>query len=263
MQREPATHNVGGSPSRSDCLTSLLYHKALWSVLSALLFLSVFLQLFESDNHKFLMSYWVFAVALALHTDAGSLLAWNGRWLIGLCFTFAVGWKALSPDFLTGEFMEYTLLVDSRFASFTQLVASVPDEVMAANRLARHQVVDLTVTSAPMTVPAGVTRLAVVLTATTMALETAIAASFLLARRVRWLRRLRNWLLIAFCLSTYAIATVTGFAWTVCILGLAQSRRSERAARLAYIGTICAISVFSIDWGGLVRGIAVVFRGDL
>jgi hypothetical protein len=76
-----------------------------WFVVTAVLAAGHFTLWHLIDNHKYLMTYWCLALACSLlMEDPRQALAFNARLLTGLCFFFAVLWKATSPDFLDGSF---------------------------------------------------------------------------------------------------------------------------------------------------------------
>ena len=73
-----------------------------------------------------------------------------------------------------------------------------------------------------------------------------IALAFLLP--IPMLHRWRNFLLVAFCCTTYPIATVMGFGWVLCILGFVQCEKSERSGRIVFLVTFIMMQIFSIPW---------------
>jgi hypothetical protein len=55
----------------------------------------------------------------------------------------------------------------------------------------------------------------------------------------------RHLLLLAFCLTTYAIAPVAGFGWLLAILGLSQCPDEWRALRSAYVVIFAFITIIA------------------
>ena len=59
-------------------------------------------------------------------------------------------------------------------------------------------------------------------------------------------------LLLAFCVTTYALAPVAGFGWLIATMGLAQCRPRQRLLRGAYLAVFILILLYSeIPWTGV------------
>ncbi len=99
-----------------------LKHAGLWVVICACVWWLNARHWLWIDNHKYLISYWVLACTIGVSgAHCARVLAWNGRWLIGLCFAFALGWKLFAGQYFNGDFFTYTLLVDDRLELFAHL----------------------------------------------------------------------------------------------------------------------------------------------
>jgi hypothetical protein len=198
------------------------------------------------DNHLYLMVYAQLAVGIALWSeDACTSLARSARLLVAATFAFATLWKVgLSPDFVDGTFFRVTLLDDQRFEWFVQLAGGLETEQLEAAQSALRQHVDGTIAWIAMPeLPTRFYRLADGLTAWTAVLEALVAVAFLWPRK-RGPARLRNVSLLLFCTTTFSVATVAGFGWLLCALGLAQSDQSVRRTRLAYVGVFLLILLY-------------------
>ena len=58
--------------------------------------------------------------------------------------------------------------------------------------------------------------------------------------------------LLAFCVTTYALAPVAGFGWLIATMGLAQCRPNQPRWRGAYIAVFVLILLYSeIPWTGV------------
>ena len=101
--------------------------------------------------------------------------------------------------------------------------------------------------------PARVGGVAVVLSVWTLLIEAAIAVAFLWPGRSEAVRWARNGTLVAFCLTTYAIATVGAFAWILIIMGVAQCEKEDRLARFAYGALFLLVLVYGMPWGPWLR----------
>lgn len=223
-------------------ITSWLRAPALWFLLFAATAIRVGLDWPLPDNHSYLRSYWCLAVGLCLALRDREALALNARLLIGLAFAFAALWKlALSPDFLDGRFLRIAMLTDPRFEGFARIVAGLGPEQAEALRAWVLQHVDgaLATGHAPGQ-PLRFVWTARAASLWTAGIETAVAVAFLWPRReaLPW----RDAALILFCVTTYAVATVEGFAWLLVSMGVAQCSRP--ALRAAYVATFFAILAY-------------------
>jgi hypothetical protein len=199
------------------------------------------------DNHSWLTTWWTLAIWLSLVAREPRAMAVNGRLLVGLCMAFATVWKAwLTPDFMSGDFFHHNFIWDLRFSQMASVIGSIDLDLLAANRhLAQSQLTavvpePVTLHSAPVlaTVARG-------LAWATVLIEGSLAVGFLLPGRAAWLG-FRDWLLIAFCYGTYAIAPVAGFGALLAILGLAQCPARRVWTRAGYLSAF--VVVYLHDW---------------
>jgi hypothetical protein len=246
-------------------LPSLGQRSGFWFLVTGVVALGNGVNWYSIDNHKFLMTYWCLALACAFASPKPRpAIALNARLLIGLSFAFALLWKLISPDFLNGSFLHYTLLTDSRFAAFAALVGGESRAILAQNR---QHVIDLKSYDSLLNVvslhsSARLLLLARLMTGWTVVIEGLLALSFLWPVD-RGLARWRNLLLVLFALTTYPVATVTGYGWLLMIMGLAQCSAGQQRARLLYLASFCMIMLFNTPWlsslGSLVRrGLSLV-----
>lgn len=148
--------------------------------------------------------------------------------------------------------MRYTLLTDSRFSEIATLVGGISSEDLEANREALTTLDQPDGPLLPVELRSSerLDLAASALTWWTLAIEGAVAVTFL----VPWRRlaRYRDVALIAFVLTTYAVAPVVGFGWVLVCLGLAQRERSRRFLPLAYVGAFLAVQIFTAPWTSVV-----------
>jgi hypothetical protein len=221
-----------------------------WWLLAALAATRVVVDWPLADNHAYLLAYWLFAIALALGgRDPARSLATSARLLVGLAFAFASLWKlGLSADYLDGRFFRVALLADPRFEDLARLVGGLDVGGLGELREFVRQHVDgpaLAGRAAPLE-PPRLVLLAHLLTGWTAFIETAVAVAFLWPS-AGWLSRLRDPLLLLFCATTYAVATVEGFAWLLLAMGVAQCE--GRRARLAYLGVFALVLLYrEVPW---------------
>jgi len=199
-----------------------------------------------ADNHSYLLAYWCLAICIALATkDPVRALASNARLMIGLVFALAALWKlGLSRDYLDGTFFRVTLLDDPRFEVLARSAAGIGPELLEHARDVLRQHVDGAIASLPMPeLPQRFHWLALSLTWWGGAIEAAVALLFLSPGRLA--RNARDALLLGFCVTTYAVASVPGFGWLLAILGLAQCPAKRRKLRAAYLAVFVLILLYA------------------
>jgi hypothetical protein len=234
---------------------SLTRRVELWGTLAVLTGLRVVLDWPLGDNHAYLLFYWCLAVAISLCAeDAPVSLARQGRWLIGLVFAFAVIWKAvLSTDFVDGTFFRVMLLTDPRFEDFVRLATSLTHDQIELQReaLVRHADGGMLPMLAESRLPESFDGLARFMTGWTLFIEGLVAVLFLWPRRhASW--AIRDVALLAFCASTYAVATVAGFGWLVIAMGIAQCDTERKHIRACYVACFALILFYrEVPWARL------------
>ena len=207
-----------------------------------------------ADNHIYLLAYWCLAIGLALGSrNAISVLGRSSRLLIGLAFLFAVIWKVvLSPDYLDGRFFRATYLTETRFENITLFVGGLtPDELAESREYLRP----LPEGSVRAEVPRlhdtpSFTALVYFSTWATVLLE-ALCGFFFLFRFRNRSSIVPHVLLLLFCVTTYAVATVPGFGWLLLTMGLASVDAENRRLRTAYLlAWLLVLAYFVMVWTG-------------
>lgn len=238
-------------PLKIMCISALVYRPLyrqpfFWVVVTAVLAAGN-LQYWDTiDNHQYLITYWCGALALCpMAEDVLEALRKNARLLIGLAFLFATVWKVLSPDFVDGTFFHYTLLTDYRFKTLTEIATGLAGEAIIHNRFAESALSDPgnAVTQVGLQTNAAVGVLSQMMTWWTIFIEAAVALAFLAGTRSR-LSKVRDGLLIAFLLTTYAIAPVVGFGWILAIMGIAQAASSSPWIKMSYVFSFLAVQAY-------------------
>jgi hypothetical protein len=213
-----------------------------------------------SDNHIYLLAYWCLAIGLALSSTApAATLSASSRWLLGGAFGMAILWKAvLSPDYVDGRFFRVTLLTDQRFADAALVFGGLSRDQMAQNRAFLDPLPNGAelLSPPPFVEPPRLRAFAAITTWSGLILEGLIALTCLIP-----LRRLdiaRHVLLLAFCVTTYALAPVAGFGWLIATMGLAQCRPRQRLLLGAYVAVFILILMYSeVPWAGFLADWAV------
>lgn len=206
------------------------------------------------DNHKYLISYWVLVCCLgvAATNKTAEILAWNGRWLIGLAFGFAMVWKIRTGEYWNGEFLYYTLLMDDRMEFIAHVLGGVSKADLAQARILEETLQAYPGETSRASVPDSgqLQFVAVAMSYWTLAIEAAIAVAFLLVKPA-WLQRYRDWLLLFFVGSTYVFVPVLGFGYTLSIMGLASCPRERTWARAAYLSVLILLQLGRLPWDDL------------
>ena len=166
----------------------------------------------------------------------------------------AVLWKAvLSPDYVDGRFFRVTLLTDERFADASLVFGGLSRDQMAENRTFLEPLPEgAELLNPPAFVePPRLRVFAAVATWGGLLLEALIALLCLIPADGR-VQIARHAALLAFCVTTYALAPVAGFGWLLATMGLAQCRPNQRALRGAYVAVFVLILLYSeIPWTGV------------
>jgi hypothetical protein len=148
------------------------------------------------------------------------------------------------------------MLTDPRFESFTQLIGALTPEQMDDLRYFVSQHVDgqILTSEAIPNQPESFVLAANVLTYSALVIEFLVALAFLWPVG-RGISKLRDILLIIFCITTYAVATVEGFGWLLIAMGVAQSDSDKWKIRIAYITAYVLIIFYKeVPWIDLLLG---------
>ncbi len=229
-----------------------------WLVLAALSGARVMLVWPLADNHHYLLAYWCLAIGLALSGPApAAILAASARWLLAAAFTLAVLWKGvLSPDYVNGTFFRVTLLTDARFADASMVFGGLTPGQMTQNRAFLEPLPDGAelLEPPPFVEPGRLRVFASVATWGGLMLE-ALVALLLVLPSGAVVGAARHVSLLAFCVTTYALAPVAGFGWLIATLGLAQCVPSQRVLRGAYLAVFVLILIYAeMPWTAALRG---------
>jgi hypothetical protein len=241
------------------CVAGLIYRRLymepkFWLVVACVMGWGNMLNWFQIDNHKFLMMYWVIAIYCSLLSgNPERVMAINARLLIGLVFGFAVLWKAITPDYLSGQFFEFELLADSRFSIISTTLGGMTAQQMSENGYLMGQLTahDGILEQVRLLTAPDIGWIAGFVTWWTILIEAVIAVLFLLPDRVL-VRRLGDATLLIFAVTTYWVATVIGFGWLLMIMGVAQCRPQDQVTRVLYVATFLLILIYTAPWAELI-----------
>lgn len=201
------------------------------------------------DDHVIVGTYWALAIGLGLAVgDPTRVMRTSGRWMIGLIFLFAAGWKIATADFRSGDFFSLYLLADPRFSLIADVVGGVDPEVFQLNRELIATLYSPTMDVSQVTLELGgrVRGLALVMTYWGIFIEAALAITWLAPLRGR-ARAARHVALLLFCVTTYGLVAITGFAGI--LLAMAASvAEPESVWRRAHVAAFALIALWTPIW---------------
>tara|TARA_R110002050_G_scaffold296426_1_gene456403 strand:- start:53891 stop:54817 length:927 start_codon:yes stop_codon:yes gene_type:complete len=184
-------------------------------------------------NHKHIFAYAILATTLMLFYSKKEEILKNlgaqAKFIIGLCFLFAVIGKFLAPEFTNGAFFEFTNTADPRFFGFTSFMADIDMSLLLKNETNLY---DLMNTTNPdnffyLNGVEKLSNIGLTVSYWTIFIEGMIAISFCLPNNFL-ISKYRNVFLVTFILTTYPIATVSGFAIILTTLGFIQSIKDNK-----------------------------------
>lgn len=223
-----------------------------WFLMTCLAGLTIWHDWYPVDNHKYLLGYWcaVLFLTFLMKPEAREfVLLSNARFFLVIVMGLAVFQKLYSSNYVDGSFFEFVLLTDSRFQSFLN-VFGVGSDVLAENRQrladlrSSHLLLDRD--HVLLASPPAVTVVTLLVTWWTVLIEAAIALAFVFCRATADL--VGHVLLLVFIVSTYLVAPVFGFGFTLVILGYAICPPRWAEVRLAYIGCLFLLELYDLPW---------------
>jgi hypothetical protein len=227
-----------------------LRNPMLWGALAALVTLRLVLAWPAADNHAYLLAYWCLAVFIAVGAeDTDATLELNARLMIGLVFALATVWKLLSPDYANGVFFRVAMATDPRFEGFSLLIGGLSVQELFDLRAFLHEHNDGGAISQLINPgePARYVWIAKLTAWWNIAIDAAIAIAFL-SPTARGLSRTRDGLLLLFCVTTYAVATVEGFAWLLIAMAVTRCRSGSRTVPLYVVTFLMILFYREIPW---------------
>lgn len=208
-----------------------------WLTMAAVLGWTQLQEWWLVDDHPVATTYWLAAVGVSrFGRRPDDVLALTARLLLGALFALAFSWKVLSSSFISSDFFQYTLVRDDRFEPVAVAVGGSDEDTLEHDRLAITEFTSTATAGEAIEVDTGprTGRVAMAFTWFGLVMEGAVAAAFLAPLRGRWLLA-RAATLIGFCLTTYALVPVAGFALLLLTMGIAQTQwpRVRRAHLVA------------------------------
>lgn len=229
-------------------LQSLIRNRWFWLVLLLLFSLSPIRRPWAAlDNHNWLQVYWFAAIAVTRWTtNPDASLRLVARWLLGLAFAFAVTWKLLAPEFIGGDFFEFTFVSDHRLGDVLVALGVQDAGTVATNRsvIADWRDAGVEVTGSDALVSRAAMLLGPPLAWLTILIEGAVAVAYLapLPDRFRWAR---DATLLLFIVATYPLAPVIPFGWLLIAMGAATSDLPPRIVAPTYVAAFVLVGLLS------------------
>ena len=227
----------------------VLLQPALWWLLTTLLAVGNAHDWYLVETHQYVLTYWVLACTLSLHVrDHQAWLGSVGRVLTLLIFGFAVLWKIVGGEFLSGSVVYYTLLTDPRWIPASATVGDL-----------RFTDVSLIPSAVSFLGSQGSVGSALVLPTVPILFAIALALSWLalgcqgLVGAVHVtggarLYKIRHLFLMMYVVLAYGWLPVVGFAAVLLLLGLAQCRSDDGRMRLRYVVLLFLVHLPMIPW---------------
>jgi hypothetical protein len=230
-----------------------------WAAIAGASTLGLLSDWYGADNHKYLLAYWLWVIALAHAVkprDFGeTLLVTNARFFVVFIFLGAALQKFFSPSYMSGEMFETLLLLDERFRAFAALAGIdlvIPDAAGKAVFLLKSPM--SIVENNELIFPSNdrVNFVARLITWYDIYVQVAIGLFFLPNRRVTDI--FGHAFLLFFIFTTYLPAPVFGFGWTLAIIGFILARSRFQNLPISYLAAFLAILLYQAPWREWVIG---------
>jgi hypothetical protein len=234
----------------------LLEHWLFWTLIAAVSCFVVLHQWYHIDNHKFLLFYWTLTLALAFSLSPErqqAFLARTARFLLIFIMAGAVIQKTLSTSYLDASFFEFSFLTDSRFELFMTALGADRADLKHNQEIINwieSAYLENDISATILRSSRSVRIIAVIVTWWDYLIQLAIAVAFLIRRRLFDL--LGHILLLGFIVTTYLVAPVIGFGWTLSILGYAMSAERFPKLALCYLATFPLLTVYGLPWDAVI-----------
>ena len=203
-----------------------------------------------ADNHAYLLSLWCLTLFLTTYQESSTkILANNARILIGLVFLLASFQKISAEDYLNGTFFRYLFLTDDRFEDFAILFGNISyQQIDDARRLLDAYQFSPTQSHGEIVPISAEFHLLVVIATWWNVLDQIVIACCFLSPTNSLLFKNRDFVLLVFCITTYAVAPVPGFAWLLISMALAQSESKSRIVIAYLITFFIVLFYYQIHW---------------
>ena len=229
----------------------------LWWALGTALAINTAVHWYVTDNHAFLITYWALGCATVLTQDRPTdRLQSLARVLIGLVFAWAVLWKVAAGQYVDGRFVYVTLLIDGRLQDVGAVIAGwrVADAIQVREALGFLGASGLTGVHVGIDAPTRLRTAATLLSWAALAIEACAAVLYLVAKD-GW-RRVRQVVLVMFCVGTYYLMPVPGFAFILVTLGFAECDPEDVRGKTVYLCVLAALQLMVLPWKSVLAQLA-------
>lgn len=224
-----------------------------WLILSVAGTVVTILDWERTDNHKYLLDYWLWVLFIAhLFAQpeyARRLIRFNARFFLCVAFLAASAQKLSSPSYRSGAMFEHYLYTDSRFTAFGKLIGinpAVPDAVEKRIALLRSPFAE--VDGNELQIPGSDRARVAALAMTWWDVSLQLLIGALLLFRLQRTDEIAHILLLFFIFTTYLPAPVFGFGWILAIMGFTLANDKFPKIAAVYILCFFAILIYQLPW---------------
>jgi len=203
-------------------------NRLFWGIICFVLSYLTIYTWYTTANHHFLVTYWAWVLFLALFqkNDPIAYIKRNAQMLIGLVMLFAVIQKIIGGYFEGGH-LHFRFLIDHRLHGFTNLITRVPKETLQQGifRYDFASNIPIDYLSVKLQTNILLSQFAYALQMGALIFEGAVAVCFLFPKK---LEKYKDLVLILFCLGTYFIFPIWGFANLLIAMAIAQVKLDSK-----------------------------------
>jgi hypothetical protein len=232
---------------------ALLRQHLFWLILALSSSIALAAEWYVSDNHKYLLVYWLWVMWIAhlqpSRNEAENVLRWHARFFLIFIFLVAAAQKFFSPTYMSGEMFELKLLLDGRFKAFGHLIGidrAVSDEAMKLTLVLRSPLSEVEGDALILNSTDWTAQVAKLITWYDLFIQIAIGLLFIPKRYNTDLAG--HVLLLFFIFTTYLPAPVFGFGWTIAILGLVTAFNRINSLVYLYFAAFFGILCYQVPW---------------
>ena len=206
-----------------------------------------------ADNHAYLLALWCLTLFLYYYREASlTILANNARILIGLVFLLASFQKINADDYLNGSFFRYLFLTDDRFEDFAILFGNISyQQIDDARKVLDAYQFSPGITHGQIVPFSAEFHLLVFIATWWNVLDQIVVACCFLSPVNSILFKSRDFVLLFFCVTTYAVAPVPGFGWLLISMAIVQCEPKPRVYIAYYVTFFLILFYYQIHWAQL------------
>ncbi len=233
--------------------TQLRKQSLLWLSLFFLTGYRVIDQWPMADNHAYLLALWCLTVFLYVYRESSPrILANNARILIGLVFLLASFQKLSAADYLNGTFFRYLFLTDDRFEDFAILFGNISyQQIDDARKLLDAYQFSPALSHGEIVPQSAEFHVLAIIATWWNVLDQVIVACCFLSPINSLLYKSRDFVLLVFCITTYAVAPVPGFGWLLISMAIAQCESGPRVYIAHFITFFLILFYYQVHWAKL------------